>query len=125
MRQAIPKAAAVGTSHLYIQAQCSYPLSEGNSLVLSEYLRDEAVRILVDEVISNTFPKQCDEWRSATTDTRKSVREEMIKKQEKDCQDIISQETSLRRALLDAVVDDVVKLFPCVLSKLSGRGTAR
>jgi hypothetical protein len=125
MRQAIPKAAAVGTPYLYIQAQCSYPLSEGNSLVLSEFLKDEAVRILVDEVISNTFPKQCDEWRSATTDTRKSVREEMIKTQEEACQDIISQETFLRRALLDAVVDDVVKLFPCVLSELCGHGTAR
>ena len=123
MQQAIPKAVAVGTPPFCV-TQCSYPLSEANSLVLSEYLNDEAVRILVDEVISNTFPKQCDEWHSATTDTRKSFREEMRKRQGKACQDFSSQEASLRRALLDAVVDDVMKLFPCVLSQLSGHSTA-
>lgn len=122
MQQAIPKAVAVRTPS-FCGTQFSYPLSEANSLVLSQYLKDEPVRILVEEVISNTFPKQCDEWRSAT-DTRKSFREEMRKRQGKACQDFSSQEASLRRALLDAVVDDVMKLFPCVLSQLSGHSTA-
>jgi len=115
MQQTIPEAAAVGTPYIY-GTQCSYPLRKEHSLVLSEYLKDEAVRILVDEVISDTFSKQCDEWRSATTDICESFREEMKKKQRTACQDLSSQETSLRRALLDAVVDDVIKLFPYVLS---------
>jgi hypothetical protein len=123
MQQIIPEAAAVGTPHI-CRTRCSYPLSEKHSLVLSEYLKDTAVQILVDEVISDTFPKQCDEWRSATTDTRKSFQEEIRKKQGIAWQELSSQETSLRRALLDAVVDDVIKLFPCVHLQLSGRSTA-
>ncbi len=123
MQQTIPEAAVVGTPYTY-GTQCSYPLSKEHSLVLSEYLEDEAVRILVDEVISDTFSKQCDKWRSVTTDTRKSFQEEMRKRQRTACQDLSSQETSLRRALLDAVVDDVIKLFPYVLSQLSGHSTA-
>ena len=123
MQQTIPKAAAVGIPY-FCGTHGSYPLSESNSLVLSEYLKDDAVRILVDEVISKTFPKRCDEWHSVTTDTRKSFREEMRKRQEKACQDLNSQEASLRRALLGAVLDDVLKLFPCVLSQLPRHSTA-
>lgn len=123
MQQTIPEAAAVGTPHV-CRTQCLYPLREKHSLVLSEYLKDTAVQILVDEVISDILPKRCAEWRSATTDTRKSFQEEIRMKQEIACQELSSQETSLRRALLDAVVDDVIKLFPCVLLQPSGHSTA-
>jgi hypothetical protein len=122
MQQTIPEAAYVSTPYI-CRTQCSYPLSKEHSLVLSEYLKDKAVWILVDDIISDSFPKQCDEWRSATTDTRKTFQDEMKKKQEMACQDLSSQETSLRRALLDAVIDDVIRLFPCVLSQLSGHST--
>ena len=53
-------------------------------------------------------------WRAATEDSRESSREEMEKKQEKVCETLNNQEEKLRRALWDAVVDDVTKLFPCV-----------
>jgi hypothetical protein len=52
--------------------------------------------------------------RVATEDGYKSSHEEMIKRQEKVCQDLKNQEGKLRRTLRDAVVDDVAKLFPCV-----------
>lgn len=64
--------------------------------------------------ISTIFLKQCDEWRVATADVRRSFREEMIKRQDKVCKELNGQEFSLRRVLRDAVVDDVTKLFPCV-----------
>jgi len=46
------------------------------------------------------------------TDACRSFREEMKKRQDKVCQELKDQEFSLRRALRDAVVDDVTKLFP-------------
>ena len=47
-------------------------------------------------------------------DTCKLFREELKKRQDKVSQDLTNQEASLRRVLRDAVVDDVMKLFPCV-----------
>src|SRR5260221_355943 len=51
--------------------------------------------------------------------SRRSFREEMEKRQEKICQELNGQESSLRRALRDEVVDDVTKLFPCVFIRNS------
>ena len=62
--------------------------------------------------ISTIFPKQCDEWRIAMADARRSFREEMKKRQDKVRQELNDREVSLRHALRDAVVDDVTKLFP-------------
>jgi hypothetical protein len=50
-------------------------------------------------------------------DARRSFREEMTKRQDKVCQELSGQELSLRRALRDAVVDDVTKLFPYVFAR--------
>ena len=87
---------------------------EGSALVLSENLEEGAVQILVDVAISNIFPERCELWRAATEDSRKSSDEEMMKRQEKVCRVLKSQEGTLRRVLQDAVIDDVTKLFPCV-----------
>ena len=78
--------------------------------------------ILVDVAISTMFPKQCDEWRVGTKNIRRSFREEITKRQDEVCQELNGQESSLRRALREAVVDDVTKLFPCVFI-LSSPGT--
>ena len=48
------------------------------------------------------------------TDTRKLFREELMMRQDKVRQELNSQEASLRHALRDAVVDDVMRLFPFV-----------
>jgi hypothetical protein len=48
-------------------------------------------------------------------DTRNFFREELKERQEKLRQQLNGQEDPLRRALRDAVVNDVIKLFPCVL----------
>jgi len=62
--------------------------------------------------ISDMFPEQCNEWRIAVTNTRGYFREEMTKRQYTLSQELNDQEVSLQRALWDAVVDDVMKLFP-------------
>ena len=95
--------------------QCSWYLSEENTLVLSESLEEGAVQILVEVAISKIFPKQCGAWGSATRNTHKSFREELKKRQDKIRQRLNDQKVSLRRALRDAVVNDVMELFPCVL----------
>ena len=58
------------------------------------------------------FPEQCNEWRNAVTNARGYFREEMTKRQYKLSQELNEQEVSLQRALWDAVVVDVMKLFP-------------
>jgi len=45
-------------------------------------------------------------------DTPEQFRQEMAESQEKACQGIKNQETSLRRSLREKVVDDVIKIFP-------------
>jgi len=60
------------------------------------------------------FPEQCNEWRIAVTNAREYFREDMKKRQYKLSQELNDQEVSLQRALRDAVVDDVMKLFPWV-----------
>jgi hypothetical protein len=47
--------------------------------------------------------------------THETFRQELTKRQNKACEDTLRQEASLQCALRDAVVGDVVKLFPWVL----------
>jgi F0F1-type ATP synthase membrane subunit b/b' len=44
--------------------------------------------------------------------TREQFRQELTESQEKACQGINDQETSLRRRLREMVVDDAIKIFP-------------
>jgi len=62
--------------------------------------------------ISTIFPKQCNQWRIAVENARGYFHEETTKSQHNLSQELNDQEPSLRRALRDAVVDDVMKLFP-------------
>jgi hypothetical protein len=114
----VPQATAVGT-YDFFGTQRSSDLSEENSLVLSESLDEDAVQTLVEVALSTIFPKQCDEWRATKKDVRRSFHEDMEKGQQKICQELNGQESSLRHALRDAVVDDVTKLFPYVFIRSS------
>ncbi|KAI9511011.1 hypothetical protein F5148DRAFT_1274479 [Russula earlei] len=92
-------------------------LRNENALVLSDSLDENAVRILVDVALSPIFPKQCEGWRAVTRDTREQFRQELIGKQETACKKLRFQEASLVSALRDAVVDDVIKIFPSKLER--------
>jgi hypothetical protein len=56
--------------------------------------------------------------RVAVKNTHDSFRQELIERQNKACEDILRQEASLQCALRDAVVEDVIKLFPWVFSRV-------
>jgi hypothetical protein len=83
-----------------------------NYLVLSEALDEKAVQILMDVALLKKLPEQCSMWRKVQTDIREKSREELSRRQGVACQDLDREEHALRVALREAVVTDVVKLFP-------------
>jgi len=62
--------------------------------------------------LSNIFPRECNVWRAAMKDTRERFQKELSQGQNKALEDLDHQQASLRRVLQDAVVEDVVKLYP-------------
>ena len=75
-------------------------------------LDKDAVQILVNVALSRIFPVQCNSWHAAMKTTRERFQKDLTEKQNKACEDLVHQEASLRRALRDAVVEDVIKRFP-------------
>ena len=88
-------------------------------LVLSESLGEVAIRILIDVAISGIFRQQCEEFNARTIDTRNSFHQELAKRQDQVRREVCRQEPSLRLALRDEVVNDVIKVFPCVMFRKS------
>jgi F0F1-type ATP synthase membrane subunit b/b' len=73
------------------------------------------VQILVDIAIADIFPEHCDKWRATNQDIRARYIQELTKRKDTVREEIVREEDSLRRVLREAVVEDVVKLFPYVL----------
>jgi hypothetical protein len=86
----------------------------GNTIVMSEDLDDNAVQILVDVAFSKIFSDQCSKWHATKKGIREQFREELVRRQEVVCQDLYREEHALQGSLREAVVSDVVKLFPWV-----------
>ncbi len=83
-----------------------------NDFVLSEELEKSAVKTLVSIAIKRLFPESCNKWRTANRDIRARCRQDLAKKENTVRQEIARGENSLRRALHEAVVKDVIELFP-------------
>jgi len=83
-----------------------------NAVVLSETLDEKAIEILVDLAFSRIFPEQCATWKTAKKGVCEKFKKEAAERSEAACQDLLSREGSLRRALRESVVDDVMKLYP-------------
>ena len=81
-------------------------------MVLSETLDEQAVQILVSVAIAERFPEQCDKWRSKSHGARTLLTQELTERKEIIRKDVIRGEDSLRGLLREAVVEDVMKLFP-------------
>ena len=75
--------------------------------------------MLVDVVLSDILPEQCNTWDAAMENIRERFEKDLTERQNKACDDLLSQEASLRCALRDAVVEDVMKRFPCVFLRLN------
>jgi len=91
---------------------CSLYIRKEDTIHLSESLNEDAVHSLVEAALSNILPELCKEWNVAVKDTREYFRQELSKRQDKICQDLASQEDSLKHTLRYEVVGDVMKIFP-------------
>jgi hypothetical protein len=83
-----------------------------SALVLSETLDEKAVQILVGIAISERFPKQCDKWRTKRRGARSIFIQELSAKKETIRKEVLRGEDSLRGLIREAVVKDVMMLFP-------------
>jgi hypothetical protein len=83
------------------------------ALVLSETLDEKAVQILVSVAIEERFPEQYNNWRTKSHGVRSMFVQELKEKKETIRKEFfIRGEDSLRGLLREAVVEDVMKLFP-------------
>jgi hypothetical protein len=88
-------------------------------VVLSETLDENAMQTLLDLFIADKFPKQCDEWHFAKKNISDFYARERTKREHNVFEELASKEHEMRRVLRDAVVEDVMALFPCVLFVMS------
>ena len=86
-----------------------------NATVLSETLDENAIQTLLDLSIANKFPKQCNEWYAAKKNISDFHSRERTEKQQTALEELATKEHEMRRVLYDAVVGEVMALFPCVL----------
>ena len=83
-----------------------------NTLVLSENLDEKAVQMLASIAIEERFPEQYNKWRTDSHRVRSMFVQELTEKKETVRKEIVRGEDSLRGLLREAVVEDVMKLFP-------------
>ena len=81
-------------------------------MVLSEALDEKAIDILVDLTFWRLFPQQCEKWKATKKGVHERFKREFLERSEAARQDLMRTEDSLRRALRESVVDDVMKSFP-------------
>lgn len=86
-----------------------------HALILSEELKDSAVRALIDVAIADLFPELCDKWHAANQDIRTRHKEEFGKRMDMVYQEITRGLGSLQCTLREAVVENLLRLFPYVL----------
>ena len=83
-----------------------------SALILSETLDEKAVQILVGIAIEERFPEQCDKWRNRSRVSRSIFMQELTEKKETIRKEVLRGEDSLRGLIREAIVEDVMKLFP-------------
>lgn len=86
-----------------------------NAVVLSETIDENTIQTLLDLFIADKFPKQCNEWHAAKEDISDHYVRERTEREHNVFAELASKEHEMRRVLRDAVVDDLMALFPCVL----------
>ena len=83
-----------------------------SALILSETLDENAVQILVGIAIAELFPEQCDKWRARCRGAHSIFMQELTDKKETIRKEVLRGEDSLRGLIREAIVEDVMKLFP-------------
>jgi hypothetical protein len=82
-------------------------------LILSATLDENAVQTLVD-IVSDLFPKVCEDWSAAKLDIPRDCNRELTKKQDSAFQELANGEDAVRCILHEAVVEEVMSSFPYV-----------
>ena len=82
-----------------------------NTFVLLD-LEENEVQTLVDIAIKDLFPEPCNKWWTTNQNIRTRYIHELGKREDKVRQEITKGEDLLRYALHEAVVEDVMRLFP-------------
>jgi hypothetical protein len=72
------------------------------------------VQTLIDIAISDLFPIQCREWAAAKHDIHEMCNLESVVRQDSVLQELSSEEDALLCVLREAIVREVVALFPYV-----------
>ena len=80
-----------------------------NALVLSETLDEDAMQTLLDLSIT-----QCNGWHAVKQEISDIIARRSTERQRAAFEELASKEDQLQCALRDAVVKEVVLLFPCV-----------
>ena len=83
-------------------------------MILSPALDENAVQTLVDIGISDLFPNVCEDWNAAKLNIPRDCNRELTKKKDSAFQELASEEDAVRCILHEAVVDEVMFLFPYV-----------
>jgi hypothetical protein len=83
-----------------------------NAFVLSETLDEDKVKALNRIAISALFPGLCDEWLALKQDIYDIFRRESTNRKGVVFREIVTKEGPLRRILREAVIEEVVSLFP-------------
>ena len=84
-------------------------------MVLSENLDENAIQILLDLHLAHAFPEQSNEWQSVKQDISDMFTRERVKRERARLEEFASEKNALRCVLRDAVVQNVMARFPCVL----------
>lgn len=83
-------------------------------MVLSETLDENAMQTLLDLFIADKFPKQCDEWHASKKNISDFYAQERTRREHNVFEELANKVHEMRRVLRDAVVEDVMTLFPYV-----------
>ena len=62
--------------------------------------------------LSGVFPEQCNALHVAEKNTHEWFHRRLKERQNKACDNLLCERASLQRGLRDAVVEDVIRLFP-------------
>ena len=83
-------------------------------MLLAETFDESAMQILIDIHLADTCPGLCQEWYRATQGISDELALEKTMRQRAGFEELANQENTLRRVLRDAVLEEVMVLFPCV-----------
>lgn len=96
--------------------QLTYGLNrKDNPLVLSETLDETAIQTLLGLSLADRYPEQCNEWHDVKENISDLISRERTKRQHILFEELDSKQRELRRVLRNAVVKEVMELYPCVL----------